>query len=31
MEETALVTNDRWMREGGQLDAADREILREAS
>jgi len=25
------VTNDRWMREGGQLDAADREILREAS
>jgi len=30
-EETALVTNDRWMREGGQLDAADREILKEAS
>ena len=27
----ALVTNDRWMKEGGQLDATDREILREAS
>ncbi len=31
-EETALVTNDRWMKEeGGQLDATDREILREVS
>ena len=31
-EETAFVTEDRWMKkEGGQLDATDREILREAS
>lgn len=31
-EETALVTEDRWMKEkGGRLDATDREILREAS
>jgi hypothetical protein len=31
-EETALVTEDRWMKEeGGRLDAADREILKEAS
>lgn len=30
-EETALVTEDGWMKEGGQLDATDREILREAS
>ena len=30
--ETALVTNDRWMKEeGGQLDAMDREILNEIS
>jgi hypothetical protein len=29
--EVALVTNDRWMKEGGQLDAADRELLREVS
>ena len=32
MEETAFVTEDRWMKEeGGCLDAADREILKEAS
>lgn len=33
MEEgTALVTEDKWMKEeGGQLDATDRQILREAS
>ncbi|MBA7591346.1 hypothetical protein ES708_33500 [subsurface metagenome] len=31
-EETAFVTEDRWMKEeGGQLDATDRQILREAS
>ena len=30
-EELALVTEDRWMKEGGQLDATDRKILREAS
>jgi hypothetical protein len=31
-EETALVTEDRWMKEeGGRLDAADHEILKEAS
>jgi hypothetical protein len=29
--EVALVTNDRWVKEGGQLDAVDREVLREAS
>ena len=31
-EETAFVTEDRWMKEeGGRLDATDRRILREAS
>lgn len=31
-EETALVTEDKWMKEeGGELDTTDREILREAS
>lgn len=31
-EETAFVTEDRWMKEeGGQLDATERQILREAS
>jgi len=31
-KKTAFVTEDRWMKkEGGQLDATDREILREAS
>lgn len=31
-EETALVTEDRWMKEkGGRLDAADQEILKEVS
>ena len=30
-EETALVTEDRWMKEGGQLDATDQEMLRELS
>lgn len=31
-EEVALVTEDRWMKQdGGQLDATDLEILREAS
>lgn len=32
MEETALVTEDRWMKEdGGRLDATDLQILMEAS
>lgn len=32
MEEVALVTEDRWMKEeGGELDDTDREILKEAS
>ena len=31
-EETALVTEDKWMKvDGGRLDAADHEILKEAS
>lgn len=30
-DENALVTEDRWMNEGGRLDATDREILKEAS
>ena len=31
-EETAFVTDDRWMKEeGGRLDSTDRQILREAS
>lgn len=31
-EETAFVTEDKWMKkEGGRLDATDQEILREAS
>ncbi len=30
-EETALVTEDRWMKEGGRLDAADHEVLKAAS
>ena len=30
-EEAFLVTEDRWMKEGGQLDSTDREILKEAS
>lgn len=30
-EETALLTEDRWVKEGGRLDATDQEMLREAS
>jgi len=30
-EETNLVTEDRWMKEGGQLDITDWQILNEAS
>ncbi len=30
-EEAALVTEDHWMKEGGQLDATDLEMLKEAS
>ena len=30
-EETVLVTEDRWMKEGGQLDATDHEMIREIS
>lgn len=30
-EETALVTEDRWLREAGWLDPTDRQIINEAS
>ena len=30
-EEAALVTEDKWMKEGGCLDIADRQILNEVS
>ena len=31
VEEVGFITDDRWMKEGGQLDATDHEILNEAS